>query len=193
MADQSFICPRCRRRSINPGDVAEGYCGSCHQFTGKFGYLVGGPGHGQTWPWPETALDAPDRLAVQAVGADPAGTACAPLYAEPLLYERAPHRHTNGLWIYTAPGVELTPLRLRMPWPLPDGADGFVAALAKWSESAALSDWSPVDGLQVKYGGNPAGSGAAAATMVDLVGLVWRYEPGARSRAIARPAGAAVR
>lgn len=32
-AAPSFCCPRCRRRSFNPHDVAERYCGACHLFT----------------------------------------------------------------------------------------------------------------------------------------------------------------
>jgi hypothetical protein len=28
----SFACPRCRRRSFNPHDIAERYCGACHVF-----------------------------------------------------------------------------------------------------------------------------------------------------------------
>lgn len=31
----SFTCPRCQRTSHNPGDVAEGYCGACHDWTGQ--------------------------------------------------------------------------------------------------------------------------------------------------------------
>lgn len=30
----SFTCPQCRSTSQNPRDEAEGYCGSCHSFTG---------------------------------------------------------------------------------------------------------------------------------------------------------------
>lgn len=30
----SFCCPRCRRRSFNPTDVREKYCGACHLFNG---------------------------------------------------------------------------------------------------------------------------------------------------------------
>lgn len=29
----SFTCPRCRRTSYHPTDVAEGYCGACHDWT----------------------------------------------------------------------------------------------------------------------------------------------------------------
>jgi hypothetical protein len=30
----SFTCPRCGMTSHNPSDVAEGYCGNCHDWTG---------------------------------------------------------------------------------------------------------------------------------------------------------------
>lgn len=30
----SFRCPRCGAQSFNPKDVAAGYCGACHDFTG---------------------------------------------------------------------------------------------------------------------------------------------------------------
>ena len=30
----SFTCPRCGMRSYNPNDVAESYCGNCHDWTG---------------------------------------------------------------------------------------------------------------------------------------------------------------
>jgi hypothetical protein len=225
MVDQRFVCPRCRARSSNPGDVAEGYCGACHEFTGKLGYLVGGPGHGQLWPWPEDAAAVPDRLAVQAVVADVDGTADSPLRAEPLVYQRAHERHTTGLWLYTAPGVELTKLRARMAWPPPD-ENSVAVALTKWAETAALDGWAPVDGLRVEHPGNAVGSlpraavgalhqhsagtacwgwaceGSAAerenvltgavepVSLVDVVGLVWRYEPGSPSRGIALPARA---
>lgn len=29
-----FTCPRCQRTSYHPTDVAEGYCGACHDWTG---------------------------------------------------------------------------------------------------------------------------------------------------------------
>jgi uncharacterized Zn finger protein (UPF0148 family) len=29
-----FTCPRCRLTSYHPTDLAEGYCGACHAFTG---------------------------------------------------------------------------------------------------------------------------------------------------------------
>lgn len=29
-----FDCPRCRRVSQNPNDIAAGYCGACHDWTG---------------------------------------------------------------------------------------------------------------------------------------------------------------
>jgi hypothetical protein len=29
----SFCCPWCRRRSFNPHDIRERYCGACHAFT----------------------------------------------------------------------------------------------------------------------------------------------------------------
>lgn len=31
-ARPSFTCPRCRRTSWHPDDVANGYCGACHEF-----------------------------------------------------------------------------------------------------------------------------------------------------------------
>ena len=30
----SFTCPRCGRVSYHPDDVAAGYCGACHDWTG---------------------------------------------------------------------------------------------------------------------------------------------------------------
>lgn len=30
----SVACPECGRTSFNPNDVREGYCGSCHSWTG---------------------------------------------------------------------------------------------------------------------------------------------------------------
>lgn len=30
-----FWCPRCGMASANPNDLAEGYCGACHDWTGK--------------------------------------------------------------------------------------------------------------------------------------------------------------
>lgn len=30
----SFTCPACGMTSHNPDDVAQGYCGNCHDFTG---------------------------------------------------------------------------------------------------------------------------------------------------------------
>jgi len=32
--EQAFRCPVCDRVSYNPHDLAEGYCGACHAFTG---------------------------------------------------------------------------------------------------------------------------------------------------------------
>lgn len=31
----AFQCPRCGARSAHPTDVAEGYCGRCHAWTGR--------------------------------------------------------------------------------------------------------------------------------------------------------------
>jgi len=31
---EPFTCPRCGARSFNRTDIAEGYCGSCHDWTG---------------------------------------------------------------------------------------------------------------------------------------------------------------
>jgi ribosomal protein S27AE len=33
-ADNDFTCPRCGMTSHNPNDVAERYCGNCHDWTG---------------------------------------------------------------------------------------------------------------------------------------------------------------
>ncbi|MCL2582942.1 MAG: hypothetical protein FWE35_10840 [Streptosporangiales bacterium] len=33
----AFTCPRCHKTSWNPGDVREGYCGRCHDWTGEAG------------------------------------------------------------------------------------------------------------------------------------------------------------
>ena len=33
--DERFVCPRCGMASANPTDLAEGYCGACHDFTGE--------------------------------------------------------------------------------------------------------------------------------------------------------------
>jgi hypothetical protein len=30
-----FTCPRCGMTSYHPRDLQEGYCGNCHDFTGK--------------------------------------------------------------------------------------------------------------------------------------------------------------
>jgi hypothetical protein len=38
MTDQphpSFTCPRCSRTTYHPTDIAEGYCGNCHDWTGS--------------------------------------------------------------------------------------------------------------------------------------------------------------
>lgn len=35
MPEPSFTCPRCGRTSHNPTDVVEGYCGACHDWTGR--------------------------------------------------------------------------------------------------------------------------------------------------------------
>lgn len=34
-ARPSFTCPRCGRTSHHQADVAEGYCGACHDWTGE--------------------------------------------------------------------------------------------------------------------------------------------------------------
>lgn len=33
----SITCPRCGRESFNPNDVAERYCGACHEFHENMG------------------------------------------------------------------------------------------------------------------------------------------------------------
>lgn len=38
----SFTCPVCAMTSYNPVDVAEGYCGACHDWTAMHGRLPGG-------------------------------------------------------------------------------------------------------------------------------------------------------
>jgi len=30
---ESITCPRCGMTSYNPNDIAEGYCGNCHDWT----------------------------------------------------------------------------------------------------------------------------------------------------------------
>ena len=32
-AEASITCPRCGRTSYHPRDIAEGYCGACHDWT----------------------------------------------------------------------------------------------------------------------------------------------------------------
>jgi ribosomal protein L37E len=32
---KSFVCPRCGMESFHPVDVREGYCGNCHDWTGR--------------------------------------------------------------------------------------------------------------------------------------------------------------
>jgi hypothetical protein len=32
-----FTCPRCGRTSHHPDDIREGYCGACHDWTGRRG------------------------------------------------------------------------------------------------------------------------------------------------------------
>src|SRR5207247_2471436 len=32
---EHFECPRCERQSFHPKDVKEGYCGHCHDWTGR--------------------------------------------------------------------------------------------------------------------------------------------------------------
>ncbi|HEY7009046.1 MAG TPA: hypothetical protein VH395_08910 [Jatrophihabitantaceae bacterium] len=34
MTAPSFTCPRCGRTTYHPDDVAHGYCGACHWWTG---------------------------------------------------------------------------------------------------------------------------------------------------------------
>ncbi len=34
LAPAGFRCPRCGRVSFHPVDLAEGYCGACHDWTG---------------------------------------------------------------------------------------------------------------------------------------------------------------
>lgn len=37
---ESFTCPVCGATSYNPNDVANGYCGACHDFTGTCRYFL---------------------------------------------------------------------------------------------------------------------------------------------------------
>jgi hypothetical protein len=30
-----FVCPRCGKASSHPDDIREGYCGACHDWTGR--------------------------------------------------------------------------------------------------------------------------------------------------------------
>lgn len=30
-----FVCPRCGKASSDPDDIREGYCGHCHDWTGR--------------------------------------------------------------------------------------------------------------------------------------------------------------
>jgi ribosomal protein S27AE len=38
VAQESITCPRCGRTSWNANDVREGFCGACHDWTGRVGY-----------------------------------------------------------------------------------------------------------------------------------------------------------
>ena len=40
MSGTAFTCPRCGRTSHNPHDIAEGYCGACHDWTGAHVFVV---------------------------------------------------------------------------------------------------------------------------------------------------------
>ena len=55
MSDQpSITCPDCGMRSYNPNDIAEGYCGHCHDWTSF-------QEPGQPWPHRKvTFSDEPD-------------------------------------------------------------------------------------------------------------------------------------
>jgi ribosomal protein L37E len=33
--EEAFECPKCGRRSYHPMDKRQGYCGACHDWTGK--------------------------------------------------------------------------------------------------------------------------------------------------------------
>lgn len=33
--EKGFTCPKCFATSFNPNDLEEGYCGRCHEFTGR--------------------------------------------------------------------------------------------------------------------------------------------------------------
>lgn len=45
MTALAYTCPRCGRTSYHPTDVAEGYCGNCHDWTGG-NPLAGSGGNG---------------------------------------------------------------------------------------------------------------------------------------------------
>jgi hypothetical protein len=32
---RAFVCPRCGATSTHPNDIAQGYCGACHDWTGQ--------------------------------------------------------------------------------------------------------------------------------------------------------------
>lgn len=40
MTPASFVCPACGRESFNPHDIAQRYCGACHQFVSDAEQLV---------------------------------------------------------------------------------------------------------------------------------------------------------
>ena len=56
----AFTCPRCGRTSHHPDDIREGYCGACHDWTGRDGD------------------EQPDECGAQLVtpGPDPYATSC---------------------------------------------------------------------------------------------------------------------
>jgi ribosomal protein L37E len=37
---QAFTCPRCGMTSHHPGDIREGYCGNCHDWTREHFYFL---------------------------------------------------------------------------------------------------------------------------------------------------------
>ncbi len=37
---RSFTCPQCGRTTRNPNDIAAGYCGNCHEWTGRPGGTI---------------------------------------------------------------------------------------------------------------------------------------------------------
>lgn len=74
----SFTCPVCGMTSYHPADIANGYCGNCHAFTGEspdgadWHYTVRVDRRG--WPDPDTGPDGPmsrEEALARVTGPDP--------------------------------------------------------------------------------------------------------------------------